>query len=241
MSDAITISMPAADVARVQAQMRRLETEVGKDASDALRFAAWAMARSMAGSTKIAPKLRPIVRNPDKRAGTDARVAPFGMYVFRKGEKVFKPLRGTGEFGKIRYVDRKTNQVMVRDRITGKTRRETFASGSEGAENIGLMKDKRRNIGRRGLAKAAWMWGVKALGSGGGNPAPAVAGIAKRNMAVTKRMTGLDMFVKFEDRLRYASLAFKEGEKAPASAAARAADNMRRMINIKLYGKKYAS
>jgi hypothetical protein len=43
------------------------------------------------------------------------------------------------------------------------------------------------------------------------------------------------------DGLRYAGLAFKEGEKAPRLAAARAADNMKRMINIKLYGKKYSA
>jgi len=197
MSDAVTISMPAADVARVQAQMRRLETEVGKSASDALRFAAWAMARSLAGSTKIAPKMRRVVKNPDGRAGKDGRVAKVGMMVYRGDRQVFQPLRDAS--------------------------------------------DPRRNIRRRGLAKAAWMWGIKALGKGGGAMASGVADIAKRNMAVTKRMTGADMFVKFEDRLPYASRAFKAGEKPTATAAARAADNMKRMINIKLYGKKYAS
>jgi len=99
-------------------------------------------------------------------------------------------------------------------------------------------------IGNRGLARASWMWGVRALGSGGGFPAGISGANVRRagvNMEVRKRLTGNDMFISFDNRLRYAALAFySKGKRTVATAAERAGRMMARTINAKVYGSKFA-
>ena len=60
MSDApVSIEFPRRDVRALFAQMDRAQKELGKNVGQALRFAAWSVARSLGVVTNVAPKYRP--------------------------------------------------------------------------------------------------------------------------------------------------------------------------------------
>jgi len=60
MSDAsVSIEFPKRDVRALWAQMDRAQKELGKNLGQALRFAAWSVARSLGVLTDVAPKYRP--------------------------------------------------------------------------------------------------------------------------------------------------------------------------------------
>ena len=60
MSDApVSIVFPKRDVRALFAQMDRAQKELGKNVGQALRFAAWSVARSLGVVTDVAPKYRP--------------------------------------------------------------------------------------------------------------------------------------------------------------------------------------
>ena len=102
----LDIKFPQKDVNDLFAQIRRAENAIGKSASQSVAWAGALVCQSIAARTKVSPKLRPIVRNPDKRYKTDRRRAPFGVYVYKEGKKTFKPIFRTGEYGKIRFYDK---------------------------------------------------------------------------------------------------------------------------------------
>jgi len=155
----LDIDFPQKDVDDLFAQIRRAEKEIGKSASQSVAWAGALVCKSIAAQTKQSPKLRRIVRNPDKRYKTDRRRAPFGVYVYRKGKKEFKPIFRTGEYGKIRFYDKKSASWFER---FGENRNQwrKIASGPDIAnpEIIvpGIKTDRRRVIGHRGLAKKTW-------------------------------------------------------------------------------------
>ena len=155
----LDIKFPQRDVDALFAQIRRAEREIGKSASQSVAWAGALLCRSIAARTKVAPKLRRIVRNPDRRYKTDRRRAPFGVYVYKEGKKTFKPIFRTGEYGKIRFYDQKSASWFER---TGPNRNQwrKVASGPDIANPDiivpGIKTDKRRVIGRSGLAKKSW-------------------------------------------------------------------------------------
>jgi len=111
------------------------------------------------------------------------------------------------------------------------------------AESLRAAKASRAaTIGRRGQAKAAWSWGIRALGSGGSMPSGMKSGtarIAGNNMHVTKHLTGNDKHILIENKLRYAGAAFKtQGDQSVNTAAARAGRMMEKQIRAKIYGSK---
>jgi len=235
MADAFTIEFPRGDVAALQRELRRAQTVLHKSEKQIVIWGAINIGKSLAASTKLSAKLRPIVKNPDKGWMTDARKAPYGMKAYKRGKRVFRPLRGTGEYGKIRYQDKKSMRVKTWDQSTGEVRYVTFASGDIGAEKLGLMKDKRRIIGRRGLAAATWRRAVQAVGGSAsfGNLSGSAVRIARSVMNVTKRLESFDKYIKLENGLRYAGSAFKtKGDQAVNSAFRRAADGMARKIDV---------
>jgi len=156
--------------------------------------------------------------------GTSTRVAP----KLRRFKQVGSVIRSrNGMFEVVSYKDGYRWPFIV------------YAKDVEAVKNLRSVR-----IGNRGLARASWMWGVRALGSGGGFPSGmsgANVSRAGNNMEVQKRLTGSDMFISFENKLRYAALAFKsKGRQTVATAAERAGRMMWRTINAKVYGSKFA-
>ena len=234
------------------AQMERAQKELGKDLTDVVDWTARFVAGSLAASTKIAPKLRRVVRNPLFKAGkgatkaeraaarqarNDKRRAPFGVMAPTGPDRVmaFRPIYRSGEFGKIRFFDKKTMAWFTRDAANPKGRWEKIASGQDVAnpEIIvpGIMNDRRRKIGRRGLAKKSWKWAETHTRRGG------TATISQARDAITVSVYGGDInpTVRITNRLRYIEDAFKtKGKQAVTSTLARASEKMRNRINDRL-------
>lgn len=225
----IGIEFPRDQITKFEAQMRRGMTELGKSEKEMVKWGALTLAKSLSASTKRAPKLRPIVKNPSDDWKTDGRKARFGVFKWKRGVKYFSPLGRTGEFGRYKYVDKHTLRVMQVDKATGKRVPYEFSDKDEGAEKLAMAKHKKRIIGRRGLAAAAW---ARVLQKNGGNGASKAVGagvskIINRTVEVTKRLEGINKYIMIQNRLRYALDAFKtDGEKAVSFAVLRATDAM---------------
>lgn len=169
MADAVTLKMvgdwrkevgvPLRDALAVSMNI------CGRTGEEACKHAIILMAQSARAITKQSPKLRPIVKNPDPRYKTDARRAPFGVYAYKgrgnQSRKYFKPIYRTGEFGRVRFLDKNTLEIKYINTFSGKVHR---ADRYEQVPGLSIKTDKRRNIGRRGLAKQAWMYGLSQLG-----------------------------------------------------------------------------
>ena len=168
MSDApVSIEIKKADVSRLFAQMQRAQKHLGKDLKESVKWGGILLMQSLAAQTKVSKKLRPIVKNPDKRYKTDARRAPFGVMRWDKhGKKVFRPIFRTGEFGRVRFLDKKTFEVKYINTLTGTVHR---ASRYDQTPDLSIKTDKRRKIGRRGFAKKTWKWATKSMAGGTAN------------------------------------------------------------------------
>jgi len=114
-----------------------------------------------------------------------------------------------------------------------KGRKHTFniraASVSE------LKKKPQVRIGKAGLAKSAWYWGIKKIGGGKNLGMKGVTPGAKRgggrNMNTTSRLRGDDPFVKMVNSLPYAGNALKGGMGAVNNAMSKAARHMEKIID----------
>jgi len=168
MSEApVSIELKKVDVSRLFAQMQRAQKELGKDLKQSVKWGGILLMQSLAKRTRISKKQRRIVRNPDKRYRTDARRAPFGVMRWDKhGKKVFRPIFRTGEFGRVRFLDKKTFEVKYINTLTGAVHR---ADRFDQTPDLSIKTDKRRNIGRRGFAKKTWQWAGKNMSGGAAN------------------------------------------------------------------------
>ena len=228
--------MPEADRKRLQDTMRLYQSALHKTIPQTIRATAGYIGRSLAASTKISAKLRPIVKNPDERYKTDARFAPFGVMHYPRGVKTFKPIYRTGEYGRIRFFDKKSFSWMEK---TGPESNvwHKMPSGPDVANpeliGPGIMTDKRRIIGRRGLAKASWRY----LGTGrwsnvSGLVAQAVTALNQREDHTRE----VNPSIVLHNRIGYATSAFRNKWNTVDTAMARAAGAMQHEIMRKLTG-----
>ena len=213
----LDIKFPQKDVDDLFAQIRRAEKAIGKSASQSVAWAGAKVCTSIAARTKVAPKLRRIVSNPDKRYKTDRRRAPFGVYTYKKGAKEFKPIFRTGEYGKFRFYDKDSLSWFERFG-ENKNQWRKIASGPDIAnpEIIvpGIKTDKRRVIGRSGLAKKSWQVLGRAVNRPGGIKVMRVS-----SGAIQWRYNRT--YLKISNRLDYAVDALKGDINEAIGAAAR--------------------
>jgi len=238
MSIQATIEWPKEDVRAMWAQIERAQKELGKSMLASIQWATRTMLSSIAASTKVSAKLRPIVSNPDKRYKKDRRRAPFGVYVYRNGKKIFKPIYRTGEYGKQRFFDKRT--VAWYDRSEGSGKWRKIASGPDPAnpELIvpGIKTDRRRNIWRSGFAKKTWQWAKGAVGRGGTLTLMRVPNIA----SVTLHRGADNPGITIRNSLNYWDKATRGGAMAIDTAIGRAARSLQRNIDDKV-AKKLAA
>ena len=114
-----------------------------------------------------------------------------------------------------------------------KGRRNTFMTRAPSVS--ALKKSPQVRIGNAGLAKAAWMWGIKTLGSssklGTKGMTSGARKLGKQHVFVIKRLTGEDPYVKIVNKIRYAGDAMKGGPGEVSSAMGKAARHMERIID----------
>jgi len=201
MSDLVSIEWPKQDVRTLWAQIDRAQKELGRGLGQAIRFAAWSVARSLGVVTKVAQKYRPYKEVKEAR----------GVVKFKGGKKY---------------------------EVTSwkKGREKTFNVRAASVSKLKEMGQVR--IGNAGLAKSAWMWGIKKLGSGGGIGMKGVTPGAKqrgqKNMEVTQRLRGDDPFIKIVNSLPYAANALQGGMSAANSAIGKAARSMEKIVDDKI-------
>jgi hypothetical protein len=233
----MTFQLSPHDVRAFRASMDRAQKKLGKSSKQAVAMAGRFIARSLSAATKIAPKLRPIVENPDKRYKTDARRAPLGVFKYRNGQKYFAPIFRTGEFGKIRFFNKKTFSWF--ERHNGSNKWESLPSGPDVANPEivapGIVKDRRRNIGRRGMARKMWQWAAVNMNKGGAVSLFKVPSVGR----ITIAGGDTNPSIKIEDNLRYAADALKPGalSSVVSKALAAMAFNITRLAEKKLGAK----
>lgn len=216
----LSIQFPAKDVAALMTQIERQSKALGIPIMEATQNAAKLVAYSAAAATKEAPALRKVVKNPDKRWKTDKRVAPLGVMRYKKGQHVFQPIFRTGEFGEIRFFDRKSASWFVRDAANPKGRWEKIQSGPDIANPEvvvpGIMNDKRRIIKRRGLARKSWqiigakIGGSSAVASGKSNASPDTSRVATNFGHVSIDNDRMNPSVTMSNTLGYAGKAIRK-------------------------------
>jgi len=174
----------------------------GRTGEEACQHAIILMAQSAAARTRVAKKLRKVVKNPDDRWKTDGRRAPFGVMRYSKGKRVFRPIFRTGEYGKQRFFDKRSMAFFTH---TGPNKNTwtKMASGADIANPSivvpGIMTDKRRKIGRRGLAKSSWLWGLSRLKARGRLLQKEIPGVTNVARYTAQNLNGYVL----TNRLRY--------------------------------------
>ena len=155
-----------ASVINFGALLNELQIETGRSAEDALQYASGKFLASCSAAAKPGIKLRKVIANPlfkaadssrDARkaaraAKSDMRRARFGVmkYSQKEGPK-FQPIYRTGEFGRTRFLDKKSGQIRWRSKKGTLNKEFNFDQGIEG--NPSIKNDKRRVIKRAGLAR----------------------------------------------------------------------------------------
>ena len=99
-------------------------------------------------------------------------------------------------------------------------------------------------IGRAGLAKSAWFWGIKSIGGGRNistaGATPGAKSGAGRFMETEKRLTGDDPFIRIANSLPYARAAMKGGDSRISESLGKAARQMERIMDANLKKKMAA-
>jgi hypothetical protein len=219
---ATSINVDQRSLNSVMAQINRASKELGRDMKGTVKWAGRMVAQSLSAATKIAPKLRPIVENPNPAYKTDKRFAPYGVMKYKNGKPYFAPIFRTGEFGRVRFVDKKTAEIKYVNTLTGKVQRADTVAQQPG---LSIKSDKRRIIGRRGLAKKTWSGLSKVFDS-----AVIVQGIKSGS----SKMSGGDNnpTLTLTNSLNYAGAAFKgNAEQAVSEALMKASFRMQHLIS----------
>lgn len=100
-----------------------------------------------------------------------------------------------------------------------------------------LLKSGIVRIGKKGLAKASWMWGIKKLGSSRGAGSGSTASAKKTGrkvIDVTQALRGDNPSVTIRNKLDYVMEALRAGPQDVETAMGRAARQMEKIINDRI-------
>jgi hypothetical protein len=225
----IDVSVSSTDLRGLMAAMERGRRELGKTLRGSIAWAGAKVAKSLSAGTRQSPKLRKVIRNPHPDARRDGRRAKFGVEKYdRNGVKYFAPIGRTGEFGKIRFVAKRTGEYLSRDRVTGKVARVRFETSADTVP--GIMQSRKRVIGRSGLAKKSWKLARSRMNTGG------TGRVMDVEAPVRVSWRGRDDYavLRIENDLRYATKALRGGEAGVGLAIEAAARGMMGLIDRRI-------
>ena len=234
----VSIQIPTGDMQKLFQQIARAQKELNKSLYASVKWGGRLFLDSMSAGTKVSAKLRPIIKRPKwdpdyARARNDSRFAPYGVKVWdRAGKRKFKPIYKTGEFGKLRFFDKTT--VAWYDRSGGSGQWRKIQSGFDAANPEilvpGIKTDKRRVIGRRGLARNAWRWARRNIYRSGTGSVMGVNDVASLAWGGDK----YNPSVTITNHLRYALNALRGGMSGVSSAVAKSSRSMATRINAEV-------
>lgn len=220
----IDVSIDVRGVSELAEAIERGRGELRKSFRGSIVWAGANIARSMSAETRQSPKLRKVVKNSHQKAKTDGRRANYGVMRYKPdGTTYFSPIGRTGEFGKIRLINKKTGVILERDTVTGKVTRRKLETGSGEFQAPGIMQSKKRKIGRSGLAKKAWQRAAVLINRGGTADALDVKSVATVEWGGSTQ-SGLKL--RLSNYLRYSVKALKHGEQSISIAVENAARGM---------------
>lgn len=159
-----------ASIANFNGLVTDLQRETGRSAADAVAYAGGRFLQSCSAAAKPGIKMRKVISNPlfkpldasgelrkaARALKGDMRRARFGVMKFQQGKpSKFVPIYRTGEYGRVRFIDKKTGQMRWRSKKGKLIKEVNFIQGEEfeGAANPSIKTDKRRIIKRSGLAR----------------------------------------------------------------------------------------
>ena len=247
----VSYKLARADVAAFRNQMKRMETVLGKSVEQSIKWAAINLMKSLAARTLVSKKLRKIVKNPLYKAKSrkrvdqaearqirnDKRRAPWGVMRYERfgnGAQYFQPIYRTGEYGTIRFQNKKTAEWFTMEKGVGRVKRD-METGTELWQIEGIAQSKKRVIGRSGMAKKAWRWAQAHMYNSGNSGIMGVPNI----IGVTVNGKGNDRSLTIHNRSRYAVDALNGGSSSVSEAMGAAARSLEDKINKEL--KKRAS
>lgn len=204
----LSVEVDKASVASIQKDIKRLETEVGKDLGQAVLIASWYISKAARAATKLSRKKHRIVPNP--RYNPNARSFSKFSSDFKNGNRFSaEKLRQDG------------------------TRRLIPIFGAETPQEA--RQSPLAEIKRRGMAQDAWSWISKALGTSAPSQRNR---ITRRHAGVDVQTKSVNPSVLIEDNLKYASLAFRTRGRATVNdIMSRAAARLRATVERKIAGK----
>ncbi len=229
MPAAASIEMDRAAVARLFAAINRNSKETGRSARSSLAWGGTKLASSLGAQTVRSKRLRPVIENPDKRYKKDRRRARFGVMAQRqdRAEK-FVPIYKTGEFGNIRFENKKTATWFTIDE-SGRVRRDLSAGKGPG-QIPGIMQSPKRKIGRRGFAANSWKFLRMRMNRGGGIFIEGIPNMGEVIWSGNK----YDPTVTINNRVSYMAHALKGGTAAVSNAMNAAAKGMMHQLDQKI-------
>jgi hypothetical protein len=224
---AVNIDFPQADINAMNEAFKRYVDYYKGNIPKTVEKTCVQIIKALRGSTKVSPKIRPLVRNPLNLKGLDLRRAVWGVNKYKNGMPYFSPIAGSGEYGKIRYRSKKSLTVMEWDKQTGKRQKVNITNADlemAGRSDLMLKNHPKRKINRSGLAKSSWGWMLGKLGKAAAFNQPEISGsttVEKINNA----MSGI-FAISLTDKLKYIRKSMTGGNPV-ASALSRATNMMR--------------
>ena len=205
------ISIPKSDMARLDNSIATIQHKLGLSLPQALRWTVQAVTRSLAASTKIAPKRRKV----------EQRIEEFDRYT--KRGKLMKKRGKVKTWGYYRFDrgEKKETWRPFRDQPKGKSEANKHPSAQ---------------INMRGLAKAAWWWGGKKAGGNLGRM-PAGRKATQRATQVgiyQEQLEGRTPQITVGTKLGYMRKALQNGPKDVSTAIDRAARGLLHRMNVAL-------
>jgi hypothetical protein len=211
MPVSVQIQFPKADAEKLIRAMDRAKRELGISTGEGVRLASQYLVRSVAASTAVAPKRRPVEVAIVER-----------LRILKSGKESKRPEKRK-VWGVRKYIG---NAVMWKPLTKPWPKNKSEANKHPGTQ-----------IGMRGLAKAAWWWAAK--GVGGASGAASEAGTRARQMAMKYghhegSFFGLNPYAKMSNTVNYASAALKNGPRDVSVAMAKAASQLNLYVGRKL-------
>ena len=210
--------------------LERNSKETGRSMRSSLAWGGRKFAQSLGADTPRGKKKRRVIRNPNPKAKTDRRMADYGVMAhYQTRPPKFVPIYRTGEFGKIRFENKKTATWFTVDRTTGRVER-LLPTGTGEFDIPGIMQSKKRDIRRRGFAKKSWQFLQQRMGRGGSIFIEGVANVGR----VTWLTTPNNIRITIVNKVKYMTKILKGGEMAVNDALTRATDGMVHQLDNKI-------